>query len=104
MLPLSAQALQVSAEMAVACPQLEDFATLRAGGSLPATCVRIEKHMDLYGPVGRAYKAVGGPYVRVQHDEKLYWAEESAFYTARINGAPVDDDLAGERAPVPPIE
>ena len=66
--------------------------------------MRIEKYMDLYGPVGRADKQAGGPYVRVRHNEALYWAEESAFYTARRDGAPVDEDKARARAPLPPIE
>lgn len=76
----SARALMVAAESALLCPELGDFAAVSAGAPVPAACVRVARHDDLYGPVGRAGEAPGGPFVRVRHGEAFYWAEESAFY------------------------
>ncbi|MEP0068041.1 hypothetical protein [Pyruvatibacter sp.] len=99
--PTSAHALMVSAETALVCPQLEDFQTVASGTDVPG-CVRVEKHMDLYGPVGRAPKAPGGPFVRVRVDERLYWAEEHAFYMPSQSAAPGDAGLSGDKVPLPP--
>lgn len=96
-----ASALMVSAETALVCPQLEDFQAVASGTEVPA-CVRVEKHMDLYGPVGRAPKAPGGPFVRVRVDERLYWAEEHAFYMPSQSAAPGDTGLSGAKVPLPP--
>gem|GEM_PF-5899718 len=103
---LPAHALMVSAETALVCPQLSDFHRLAGGTDVPG-CVRIEKHMDLYGPVGRAPKSPahpGGPYVRVRHDNQLFWAEEAAFYMPSQSAAPGDVGLAGAKVPLPPAE
>ncbi|MEQ8746116.1 hypothetical protein [Pyruvatibacter sp.] len=98
-----AHALMVSAETALVCPEIADFAMVAAGKDV-AECARVEKHMDLYGPVGRADAAPGGPFVRVRHNKRLYWAEASAFYMPNAGGVPLDETLAGARAPLPPAE
>ena len=94
--PGPAVALVVAADAALACPDLADFRTIRAGGAIPESCVRLVRHEDLYGPVGRAADEPGGPFVRVRQGARLYWAEESAFYPS-ASGRP------GRAAP-PPFE
>lgn len=94
-----AQALIVSADAALACPHISDFKTL-AEGWLVEDCVLLQKHADIYGPVGRAEREDGGPFIRVRHGGYLYWVEESAFYGA---GDTSDDDTARARAPFPPL-
>ena len=98
-----AHALIVSVETALVCPRLEDFETVARGTSVP-DCVRIEKHMDLYGPVGRAPVAPGGPFVRIRFEDRLYWAEEQAFYMPSPRATPGDAGLAGASVPRPPTE
>ena len=98
-----AHALMVSVETALICPELEDFEAVASGTDVPG-CARVEKHMDLYGPVGRAPKAPGGPFVRVRFEDRLYWAEEQAFYRPAPGVVPGDPGLAGASVPLPPAE
>lgn len=89
-------AMTVSVESALLCPELADFRAIGAGGSVPPACVRVGRHEDLYGPVGRAAREPGGPFVRVRRGDVLYWAEESAFY-------PTSGEPAAPGALPPPI-
>ena len=98
-----AHALMVSVETALICPELEDFKTVAGGTEVPG-CARVEKHMDLYGPVGRAPNAPGGPFVRIRFEDRLYWAEEQAFYMPAPGVTPGDAGLAGASVPLPPAE
>ncbi len=98
------QALTVAVESALICPALEDFSAVAQGQGGPA-CTRIERHMDLYGPVGRNAHAPGGPFVRVRYDNKFYWAEEDAFYLPSAGQAPAASGkagLTGRDVPLPP--
>jgi len=99
-----AWALTVAVESALICPALEDFNAVAAGQAVP-DCARIERHMDLYGPVGRNAQAPGGPFVRVRHDNNFYWAEEDAFYrpsAGQAPAAPGKAGLTGRDVPPPP--
>ncbi len=95
------QALMVSVETALVCPELSDFDAVAAGTPVPG-CRRVEKHMDLYGPVGRAPDAPGGPFVRVRVDDGLYWAEERTFFMPSDSARPGDTGLSGAKVPLPP--
>lgn len=98
------QALTVAVESALICPALEDFSAVAQGQVSPA-CARIERHMDLYGPVGRNAQVPGGPFVRVRYDNKFYWAEEDAFYrpsAGQAPAAPGKAGLTGRDVPLPP--
>jgi len=101
LLAAPSHALMVSAETALVCPELSDFQLVADGTAVPG-CVRIEKHMDVYGPVGRAPAALGGPFVRVRVDDRLYWAEEQVFYMPSSSARPGDAGLSGAKVPLPP--